>query len=123
MVVAVARLVLHIPGARSLKDKRQVVRSFKERAKARLHLSVAEVGDADRLQVATFAVAVVSNDAGTCQEQLSHVRSLANHLPEALLADFREQLISFGEDGKALLDRAPFDVGADAFKDQEDDAQ
>ena len=39
MHVGVMRLVLEIPGARSLKDKRQVVRSFKERVKSRLSVS------------------------------------------------------------------------------------
>ena len=50
MHVGVMRLVLEIPGARSLKDKRQVVRSFKERVKSRLGVSIAEVGHHDKLQ-------------------------------------------------------------------------
>jgi uncharacterized protein len=102
MHIGVMRLVLEIPGARSLKDKRQVVRSFKERVRARLGISIAEVDHADKLQRATFGVAVVSGDAGVCQEQLSHVTSMASSLPNALLADRAVEIIPFGRGGTGV---------------------
>jgi len=102
MHVGVMRLVLEIPGARSLKDKRQVVRSFKERVKARLSVSIAEVGQQDKLQVATFGVAVVSEDATMCEELLSKVTSLAGSLPDAILADRATELIPFGQAGRSV---------------------
>jgi len=43
MVVGIVRCELHLPAARSLKDKRQVVRSMKERIRERVRASVAEV--------------------------------------------------------------------------------
>jgi uncharacterized protein YlxP (DUF503 family) len=102
MHVGVMRLVLEIPGARSLKDKRQVVRSFKERVKARLSISIAEVGHQDKLQRATFGVAVVSEDAGVCEELLGRVTSLAASLPDAILCDRASELIPFGEAGTGV---------------------
>lgn len=102
MHVGVMRLMLEIPGARSLKDKRQVVRSFKERVKSRLSVSIAEVGHHDKLQIATFGVAVVSEDAGVCEELLGRVTSLASSLPDAILADRATELIPFGEEGASV---------------------
>jgi uncharacterized protein YlxP (DUF503 family) len=102
MHVGVLRLVLEIPGARSLKDKRQVVRSFKERVKARLSVSIAEVGNLDKLQRATFGVAVVSEEADMCEELLGRVTSLAASLPDAILADRASELIPFGEAGAGV---------------------
>ena len=99
MHVGVMRLVLEIPGARSLKDKRQVVRSFKERVKSRLGVSIAEVDHHDKLQVATLGVAVVSGDAAVCEELLGHVTSMASSLRDAVLADRASELIPFGEGG------------------------
>jgi uncharacterized protein YlxP (DUF503 family) len=93
------RLALEIPGARSLKDKRQVVRSFKERVKSRIGVSIAEVDHHDKLQRATFGVAVVSGDAAVCEELLGRVRSMANSLPDAILADRASEVIPFGEGG------------------------
>jgi len=103
MFVGVMRLELEIPGARSLKDKRQVVRSFKERVKARLSVSIAEVGHHDKLQRATFGVAVVSGDAVVCEELLGRVTSLAGSLPNALLIDRATEMIPFGEAGTGVV--------------------
>ncbi|MFM2077254.1 MAG: hypothetical protein RJA49_1144, partial [Actinomycetota bacterium] len=45
MFVGVARIVLQIPGARSLKDRRRVVTGLKDRTRATLPVSIAEIGD------------------------------------------------------------------------------
>jgi hypothetical protein len=108
MFVGVLRLVLHLPGAHSLKDKRQVIRSFKDRVRSRLKLAVAEVGDADRHQLATLAVVAVSAESSTCYEMLANARNLASSLGEALLTDSRETVLSFDDDGQALMDAEPF---------------
>ena len=97
------RLVLEIPGARSLKDKRQVVRSFKERVKSRVAVSIAEVGHLDKLQLAGFGVAVVSGDAAVCEEILGRVTSLAGSLPNAIVTDRAVELIPFGEEGSGVV--------------------
>jgi uncharacterized protein YlxP (DUF503 family) len=103
MHVGVMRLVLEIPGARSLKDKRQVVRSFKERVKARVAVSIAEVGHLDKLQLAVFGVAVVSGDAAVCEEILGRVTSLAGTLPDAVLTDRAVEVIPFGDDASGVV--------------------
>ncbi len=65
MHAAVFEATLLIPGAQSLKDKRMVVRSVKERCRARFNVSVVESGDNDKWQRAriTFALAAVSESA------------------------------------------------------------
>jgi uncharacterized protein YlxP (DUF503 family) len=100
--VGVARLVLQIPGSRSLKDRRRVVRSFKDRVRARFAAAVAEVGDVEAWQVATVGVAVVSSQAAHCDELLGSVTSLARTLPDALLADVRTEIVPFGVGGRGI---------------------
>jgi uncharacterized protein YlxP (DUF503 family) len=102
MHVGVMRLSLEVPGARSLKDKRQVVRSFKERVKSRLSVSIAEVAHHDKLQRATFGVAVVSGDAGVCEELLGQVIGMASSLPNALVSDRASEIIPFGDGGSGV---------------------
>ena len=102
MFVGVARIVIQIPSARSLKDRRSVVRSFKDRVRSRLRVSVAEVGDVESWQVATLGVAVVSRDRVRCDEALSHATSMARSLSEAVLADVRTEIIPFGRAGDGL---------------------
>jgi uncharacterized protein len=102
MFVGVARLVLQIPGARSLKDRRRVVKSFKDRVRARLPVSVAEVGDVERHQVATVAVAVVARDSLRCREILSQAVSLASGHGGSLLADVATEIVPFGPGGRGI---------------------
>ena len=61
MFVGVGRLVIQIPGATTIKERRRVVKSFQDRLRAKLPVSVAEVGDTEALQVATLGVAVVGD--------------------------------------------------------------
>lgn len=102
MFVGVLRLSLQIVGARSLKDRRMVVKSFKERAQARLRVSVAEVGVLDDPRRATLGVAVVSNSASHCDEVLSSVTSMAGSLSDALLTDRAIEIVSFGDGGSGV---------------------
>lgn len=102
MFVGVACFSLHIAGARSLKERRRVVKGFKDRIHARLALSVAEVGDSERLQHADVAVAVVSNEAGLCHERLSAAQRMAAALSDAVLNDVRVELVPLGRGGSGL---------------------
>jgi uncharacterized protein len=115
MFVGVARIVLQIPGARSLKDRRRVVKGLKDRARAKLPISIAEIGDLERYQVATLGVSVVSNEAARCSEVLSHMASLAGSAHDALVADVATEIVSFGGGGSNIrggieqaLDRGAF---------------
>ena len=98
MFIGVLRLSFHLPGARSLKDKRQVVRSFRDRVRARLDVSIAEVDHMDLHQRATFGVAVVSNDATVCDELLASVASMASNVRDAVLVDRATEILTVGEE-------------------------
>jgi uncharacterized protein len=92
MVVGIARFELFIPASNSLKAKRQVVRSLKERIRARTHAAVAEVDHQDLWQRAALGVAVVSGEGGQVRELLQAVRQLAESAAGAELLDWQETL-------------------------------
>ena len=62
MVIGALRLKLAVFEATSLKDKRRVVKSLKERLSGRFNVSVAEVGSLNHRQQAELGVALVAND-------------------------------------------------------------
>jgi len=62
MVIGLLLLELHIPGAESLKDKRQALRGMETRMRDRLNVSVAEVEHQDLWQRARLAVVAVNTD-------------------------------------------------------------
>ena len=73
MHVGICKLTLHIPGASSLKEKRQVARSLSDRIRNRFNVAVAEVEGADRRQRLTLGICCVSNDRGHADSMLSEV--------------------------------------------------
>ena len=62
---------IHIPGSRSLKDKRSVVKSLVMRLQKHFNISVAEVDDHDLWQMATIGLACVSNHNNRVDEIIS----------------------------------------------------
>jgi uncharacterized protein YlxP (DUF503 family) len=63
LFVGLGEVELHLPGARSLKDKRQDVRSLVERLRHRLALLVVERDHQDLHQRAALALAAFATDA------------------------------------------------------------
>jgi uncharacterized protein YlxP (DUF503 family) len=75
-VVGTCRVSLHIPGSGSLKSKRFVLKSLKDRIRRKFNVSVAEVDDFDLWQRSTIAVAVVSRDGRFADQVISNVLNL-----------------------------------------------
>lgn len=88
MHAAAVRLELRIPGCRSLKDKRRVLRPMLEHLRRRLELSASEVGHQDSWQRATIAVAVVAPQAGRLEEVIEGIHRWALGLVDAELVGF-----------------------------------
>ena len=97
MFVGVLKLTFHIPHARSLKDKRAVVRRFRDRVRAHHDVSIAEVGAQDLHQRAVFGVSVVSSDAAVCDSVLEKIAREAETDRDAVLTDRATEVVSFGD--------------------------
>jgi uncharacterized protein YlxP (DUF503 family) len=122
--VGVARLVISIPGARSLKDRRRVVKSLKDRLRARFPVSVAEVGDLERYQVATLGLVTVSNEGARCEQVMAAAIGMARVSRDAVLADVATEVVSFGQGGGNLrggIEQALGELETGAFDDDEED--
>ena len=70
MFVAVCRVELDIPGAESLKDKRQVLQSAVTRVRNRFAISIAEVEAQEQWNLAVLGLAAVSNEGGYARDLL-----------------------------------------------------
>ncbi len=73
MIIGVLQLDLQLPGAQSLKDKRMMVRSIKDKVRREFNVSIAEVADHDLWQSAVLAVVMVSTDQSFANQVLSKV--------------------------------------------------
>jgi uncharacterized protein YlxP (DUF503 family) len=87
MVVGLVVWELHVPGCASLKDKRQVIKSLKDRLHARFNVSAAETGHQELLQRAEISVAVVATDRRQAQSVLSSADQLVEMEGRARIID------------------------------------
>ncbi|OGX07641.1 MAG: hypothetical protein A2Z88_10600 [Omnitrophica WOR_2 bacterium GWA2_47_8] len=74
--IAVLYLDFHIPEAQSLKDKRQVLKSIKDKVRREFNVSVAELDGQDKWQVGTLAFAMIGNDGRYIDSCLQNIVSL-----------------------------------------------
>ena len=70
MVVASQTWELALPGCASLKEKRSVIRSLRDRLRSRLNVSVAETGLQDVHMRAQLSIALVASDGRVAQSLL-----------------------------------------------------
>ena len=87
MYVGTLRVRLILRQSRSLKDKRQVVNSIKDRLRNSFNISIAEVDLMDDRQQAVLGIAMVSNENAHVQGALQHVLSAIRSHPVAELAE------------------------------------
>jgi uncharacterized protein YlxP (DUF503 family) len=93
MVIGLVVLELHIPGAQSLKDKRQALRSLETRLRERCNVALAEVEHQDLWQRARLAVVSVNTDQAHLDTTLSAVVSEAERARNVELLDAHREIL------------------------------
>lgn len=88
MIVGTLRVRLFVREARSLKDKRQVILSIKERLRHRYNVSVSEVEALDHRQMAVLGVAIVSNEVAHARGVLQEIVEACRRHPVAEFLDY-----------------------------------
>jgi uncharacterized protein len=84
--IGVLTLDLHIEHSHSLKDKRQVVRSLKDRLRSKFNVAAAELDHLDSWQRAVIGVVTLAGERGRVEEVLQQVeREAAGLLGSSLV--------------------------------------
>ena len=81
MIVGLCTVELYLPESQSLKAKRQVLLSVKDRVRDRFNVSIAEVGDQDLWQKAVLGIASVANERKHVNQVLDQVVNLIRSIP------------------------------------------
>jgi uncharacterized protein len=93
MTVGVLQIELAVPDAMSLKDKRRVVKSLKDRIAHGHNVSIAEVAALDEHRRAILGIAMVSNDSRYVEGALSKLVDFVNMVPQVNLIDYQIDLL------------------------------
>ena len=93
MIVGLCTIELYIPDGHSLKAKRQVIRSLKQRMRDKFNVSVAEVGEQDLWQKALLGIACVANESAYVNEVLDQAVNLVRSVPSIELVKYRVEML------------------------------
>lgn len=96
MPVSVVTVEMHLPAARSLKDKRRIVKSLKDKIHARYRVSIAETRFHDLHQRAQLGVAAVASDGRHLGEIIDGVRAQLDSRFDVQLTAWDEQILDLG---------------------------
>jgi uncharacterized protein YlxP (DUF503 family) len=86
------RLELELPFASSLKEKRQILRSIKDRLR-RKNVSVVETDNHDVWQRATVELALAAVSRGAAEEKREEIRRALLNYEELAILDWREEFV------------------------------
>lgn len=74
MTVGVCVVQIHLPGAGSLKDKRQVLRSLKDHLRGHYNVAVAEIDHQDLWQRAAIGIVGIAAAAGPLEKMFQEIQ-------------------------------------------------
>ena len=90
MPIAQLILEIRIEHARSLKDRRQVVRSLKDQLRQGFNISVAELDEAVTWQSASVGIVAISNSRDYLRGQMEEVERAASRMTRELGAEIAD---------------------------------
>lgn len=93
MVVGVQTFSLSLPGCRSLKEKRMVVKSVRDRIRHRFNVSVSETGAHDVWGRAEITVALVTSDRARADSLLDRVDRFVDDDGRFLVSGVHRELL------------------------------
>lgn len=92
MIIGTLRIRLVLREARSLKDKRRVIKGLKDRLRGKFNVSVAEVDHQDERQRGTIGVAMAGTDKRYVNSVLSKLVDHVRSAPGAELVDYELEM-------------------------------
>jgi uncharacterized protein YlxP (DUF503 family) len=93
MTIGVLQLELGIGDAMSLKDKRRVIKSLKDRIAHGHNVSIAEVGALDQHRRSILGLAMVANDRSYVEGALSKLVDFVKTVRDVDLMDYQIELL------------------------------
>lgn len=95
MPIAFLTIELRIEGAQSLKDKRQVVRSMKDKLRNKFNIAVAELEATDLWQRATIGAVSISGSQDYLQGLMQNVEREAGRIASSTGAEITDSFVEF----------------------------
>ena len=93
MNIGLLKVSLFIPGASSLKDKRQVIRSLISRLKNKFNIALAEIDAQDLHQRCELGIVSINTSHQELQRTLDYVLSFIGNNPDSQLMEVETEFL------------------------------
>jgi hypothetical protein len=93
MVVGILSIKVVMRSSRSLKDKRRIIKSLKDKTRNKFNVSVSEIEDQDNHRCSKIGVVMVGTDRQYVNSKLSSIISSFRFFPQVELVDYELDLI------------------------------
>ena len=87
MIIGSLRIQLLLPGCRSLKSKRQIKNSIRDKTRSRFNVSVAEVGHQELWQRTALGFAAIGSSRKVVESTLSKIENMVENMGKGELLD------------------------------------
>ena len=98
MIVCVALFELHIEYAQSLKEKRMVVRSLRDKLRRRFNISANEVAFHDLHQRARLGLSFIADRRDSADSLLDTIQRFVETNADAVLTGWTQEKLDFDEE-------------------------
>ena len=98
MFVGTLEVEILIPGSCSLKDKRKVINSLKDKIKSKFNVSIAEVDYHDKWQRAIIGLSVVNHKRGEIEIICQKIMKIFLENGELMIINKRNNIFRIGEE-------------------------
>jgi uncharacterized protein YlxP (DUF503 family) len=86
-------LDLHVENCQSLKEKRRIIKSLKEKLKNRYNISICEFGDLSLWQRVQLGIVICSNDKSLIDSTMKTIINHVDRIPAVSLLNFDLRII------------------------------
>jgi hypothetical protein len=93
MIIGILKLELYIPGTTSLKGKRMVLRSLKDKIRRNFNVSISELDDHDKWQKTTIGIAVIGPNKGVVNSLLDKLLNFIESFGDIELSNYDMEII------------------------------
>ena len=93
MIVGILTIEIHISEAHSLKEKRFILRSLKDRIRNKFNVSISEIDANDLWQRCVLGVACIANETKIINQTLDRVKNTILNTPTVELIDSKMEML------------------------------
>jgi uncharacterized protein YlxP (DUF503 family) len=93
MIIGVCTVELHIPDQGSLKGKRQVLLSLKDRVRQKFNVSISELDGQELWQRTVLGIACIGNERRHVNQQMDHVMGFIRRMPSVEVIRYSTEMI------------------------------